>query len=187
MKCVHCVDNNTHLVIALPLHEDKVTVWCGVTIPSLSAVTFWRGYCHKSANVYGNECLLSRNVEHNSQLAKGKCSKWRRVDINVPSTRVVFSVNRFLTHQFDTELFPAISRFCGRQGHPISLSLIHGCGDSWNPKCTHLIRKLHLIWKMRFDATFNRFLLSRYVVLSTIWNMLSVIVCEGGSMETCET
>lgn len=30
-NCPHWADSNPHEVIAFPLHEEKVTVWCGIT------------------------------------------------------------------------------------------------------------------------------------------------------------
>ena len=30
-NCVHWVDNNPHRVLTSPLHDEKVTMWCGIS------------------------------------------------------------------------------------------------------------------------------------------------------------
>ncbi|GBN13842.1 hypothetical protein AVEN_238758-1 [Araneus ventricosus] len=81
-NCVHWADSNPYHVIALPLHEEKLTVWCWITTSSL-VLTFLRtkdegcypaqpsslvvlprmkaverDYCPRSTNVNGDECSL---------------------------------------------------------------------------------------------------------------------------------
>ncbi|GBM86759.1 hypothetical protein AVEN_27526-1 [Araneus ventricosus] len=53
-NCVHWAVSNPNDVVTLPLHEEKVTVWCGMT--NASPHFFQKIiYFPRSVDVYGNE------------------------------------------------------------------------------------------------------------------------------------